>query len=179
MKMARQANHHAIREEFSDFVRRYREDAFRYAVFFSGSTIYADEIVSESFITLWKQWPQRKSNSNLKSWLVAIIKNQTMNTMTSERARALRELREGIAVLDLHGRMKSANDRILILHECISTLDEEEIQLLVLCYVDGWSYEQIGNSLGMSAGAVSMKLTRLRRHLKEQIEYLESVASHG
>lgn len=179
MKMASRTNDNASREEFSDFVRQYREDAFRYAVFFSGSTNYAEEIVSESFITLWKQWPQRKSNSNLKSWLVAIIKNQTLNTMTSERARTNREMREGIAILDQHGRHDLANDRILILHECISTLDEEEIQLLVLCYVDGWSYEQMGSSLNMTTGAVSMKLTRLRRHLKEQIEYLESVVSHG
>jgi DNA-directed RNA polymerase specialized sigma24 family protein len=42
------------------------------------------------------------------------------------------------------------NDRILILHECIATLDEEEIELLVLCYVDGWSYEQIGTALNLT-----------------------------
>jgi RNA polymerase sigma-70 factor (ECF subfamily) len=179
MEMPRQANDRASHEEFTDFVREYREDAFRYAVFFSGSTTYADEIVAESFITLWSKWPERKSSRNLKSWLVAIIKNQTLNTMTSERARKSREMREGIAILDQHGRQELANDRILILHECISTLDEEEIQLLVLCYVDGLNYEQIGAALNLTPGAVSMKLTRLRRHLKEKIEYLESVASNG
>jgi RNA polymerase sigma-70 factor (ECF subfamily) len=179
MKMARRANDDASREEFSDFIRQYREDAFRYAVFFSGSTSYADEIVAESFITLWNKWPQRKSSRNLKSWLIAIIKNQTLNTLTSERARAKREMREGIAVLDQYGRIESANDRILILHECISTLDEEEVQLLVLCYVDSWNYVQIGSALNLTPGAVSMKLTRLRRHLKEQIEYLELMASNG
>jgi hypothetical protein len=34
MEMPRQANDKAGHEEFTDFVRQYREDAFRYAVFF-------------------------------------------------------------------------------------------------------------------------------------------------
>jgi RNA polymerase sigma-70 factor (ECF subfamily) len=179
MEMPRQANDQVSHEEFTDFVGQYREDAFRYAVFFSGSATYADEIVAESFITLWSKWPQRKSSRNLKSWLVAIIKNQTLNTMTSERARTDRERREGSAVLDQHRLSETVNDRVLILHECISNLDEEEVQLLILCYVDGWNYEQIGVALNLTPGAVSMKLTRLRRHLKGRIEFLESVASNG
>ena len=64
---------------------------------------------------------------------------------------------------------KSAEDRELLarLRELLPTLPGDQAQVLVLHAVEGWTYQEIGLELSLSAGAVGMLLLRARERLRQ------------
>ena len=165
--------------EFSVFVSLHRLRAIRYANFFTGSPELAKDIVSDAFSTAWKNWHRRPLDELLEGWIIVIVKNQALNTLRSERARRARENHAGMAFLESRTNEQSFDDRVLLLIEVWTSLDDEACGLLTLSYLDNKSNDEIAQALGISAAAVSMRLTRLRRQLKEEILQLESESAHG
>jgi RNA polymerase sigma-70 factor (ECF subfamily) len=175
--MARKSRHPDI--EFTAFVTEHRPSAVRYATFFTQSTELAKEIVSDAFITAWQNWSQKPSDARNEAWIIVIVKNQALNTMRSERARSAREHRAGVAFLESRFNEQSLSERVHLLHEVWGKLDDDACILLAMSYLENKSHDEIARVLGISAAAVSMRLSRLRRQLKEDILQLESESAHG
>jgi RNA polymerase sigma-70 factor (ECF subfamily) len=51
----------------------------------------------------------------------------------------------------------------------MALLGERDRQLLLLKYVDGLSYEQIGQALGVTASSVQSRLHRARNVLRQRL----------
>lgn len=63
-----------------------------------------------------------------------------------------------------------AHERQSLLQRAMSELPERDRELLSLKYLEGWSYRQMADSLGVSFVTIESRLHRARRRLRERLE---------
>ena len=67
----------------------------------------------------------------------------------------------------------SGENKVLMkerLRRAMATLDEEDAQLFVLCYLEGLSYQELAVQFSMERGTVASRLFRIRAALKQEME---------
>lgn len=63
---------------------------------------------------------------------------------------------------------------------CLSQINTDQAQAFCLCSLEGWSYQEAAEQLGMSAQAVGVLIHRARKRLKELLAgLLESSGGHS
>ncbi|QDU93568.1 RNA polymerase sigma factor SigV [Lignipirellula cremea] len=66
-----------------------------------------------------------------------------------------------------------ADERRQRVREAMSRLRQRDAEMLMLKYVENWSYRQIAAQLGVSESAVEARLHRARGRLREELATLE------
>ena len=158
---------------FENFVKEFRLDAARFAISLLGSSPYVDDVVAEAFMTAWKKWEDRPQPELLKSWIFTMTRNQCMNQIRSEKAWRSRD--------DAYARSRLSSDfadaavvaQAEKLAQALDNLDDGEFDLVVLVYWDQLSHQEVAKLIGFSAEAVAMRISRLRRKLREVMERVE------
>lgn len=148
---------------------RYADPVYRYALARSGSSAVADDVVGETFLavleTLERFDPLRGS---FAAWLFTIAARRV-----SDHAR--RERRFWRAVTRHWSPPPAPDDDALDqlvrredaarLRAALARLPADERELVLLRYAAGLTSAQIGELLGLSAGATRMRLSRVRERL--------------
>jgi RNA polymerase sigma-70 factor (ECF subfamily) len=55
----------------------------------------------------------------------------------------------------------------------MSQLDEDDREILVLKHIEGYSYDELAETLGIGSGTVASRLYRARGRLKQALEELD------
>jgi RNA polymerase sigma-70 factor (ECF subfamily) len=132
----------------------------------------ADDAVQEALLTATLQLEQFRGEGSLEGWLVRIV------------ARACRRLGRGQKNdASLHdsdvepgGTLPSPEDAAAerelgeLLDRALLGLSAEDRALLLLAELEDWTAVEIGAELGLSAGAVRTRLSRLRARVRDALE---------
>lgn len=59
-----------------------------------------------------------------------------------------------------------ARERSELVRAAVAGLGEQDAEILLLKYTEGWSYRQLAEHLGLSEGAVESRLHRARERLR-------------
>jgi RNA polymerase sigma-70 factor (ECF subfamily) len=129
----------------------------------------AEEVVQEAFIRLWKSPPDAGVIA-YRSWLRTVVTNLSINALKRiRRPGALPEfsddpsMKSGRRAQDI-GAERDEMDR---LRDAMDRLDPAKRAILMLRAVEGLSYDQIANHLGVPIGTVMSRLNRARAALAE------------
>lgn len=129
-----------------------------------------DDLVQEVFVAAWRAWPQFRAESQAETWLTRIAINtcRTHRRRKWLRSEVWQRLTELVRPWD-----QSAPDEALVgdessavLRKAIVSLGQRDREVLVLRYLEEQPIEQIAASLGLSRGAVEVRLNRARKRLK-------------
>ena len=149
---------------FETIVERYRRPLMRYV-----SRILpperAEDAVQQSFVKAFEAMRRDSAALQLRPWLYRIAHNNALNSL---RDRGLRhaELDER---LDGVERPDQALERAQGLRElvvAVQALPERQRDAILLRELEGRSYEEIAESLGVTDGAVRQLLNRARNSLR-------------
>jgi RNA polymerase sigma-70 factor (ECF subfamily) len=136
----------------------------------------AEDLVQETYLRAVRAFSRLLPDSNLKSWLFAIMRNAWLNQ--------LRHSRSGPRFVELEAEEES---RVTWLHQLgndpyvayVRKREREDIQaaieslphpareIIVLRDIEGFSYQQIASILGCPAGTVMSRLGRARERLRQ------------
>lgn len=152
-----------------DVAELYRAEAkplYRFALFLSGDPALAEDLVSETFIRLWTA-RERVDLSTVKGYLFTIARNLYLHQL---RRRPSVSLDDGLIdqIPDLHeGALQSAIVRQELRSTLIALQELPEVDraALLMRADDELSYDEIGAALGLTAGAVRVKVHRARLRL--------------
>ncbi len=134
----------------------------------------AEDVTQETFVTAWQKLPELTlENDSLLPWLVTVCRFQSANRVRKqirEREHAGAELDEHAAApTDVEQQVISQALSKQIMAAC-ERLSEIDRAVFTLCAVDGYSYEQAADALGISHGSVRNRLSRVRSQLREGLE---------
>lgn len=147
----------------------YASDLYRYAVWLGNSPETAEDLVQETFMRAWKALDSLRDPRAARGWLVTILRREHARRFQGSRG-------EGMKVDDLDPERFAAfadADRadVLTLRRALAELPADDREPLLLQVLGGYSCGEIGDMLGLKAGAVMTRLSRtrhtLRRCLKE------------
>jgi RNA polymerase sigma-70 factor (ECF subfamily) len=154
-------------EPFEVFYRREysRMVAIARALTRSGDT--AEDLVQESFVAAHRHWDRVANYDDPGAWVRRVL----INRSTSWRRKMGAELR---AVIRLGSRepdtLPGLSPAATEVWDEVRRLPRRQAQTTVLRYVDQLSVEEIGEVLGLSAGAVKSHLHRARSKLSRALE---------
>jgi RNA polymerase sigma factor (sigma-70 family) len=139
----------------------------------------AEDVAQEVFIAALRRLRATTGPIALKPWLYEIAKNACIDEHR-RRLRAREVPLDGSPELEpwLHGPSPDATveskQRLADLSGAFRSLSENHHRILVLRELEGLSYSQIGDRLGLSKPVVESTLFRARRRLGEEFAELES-----
>lgn len=150
---------------FADLYRNHAAAVYRFALYLSGDSWLAEDIVSETFLRVWDSTVEMRMET-VRGYLFAIARNLFLHEVRRrQRQSALSDdhLVEATAPRELEARED--------LRETLATLmklPESSRTALLLRAHEELSYEEIARILGISLSAVKVKIHRARLYVAEQ-----------
>jgi RNA polymerase sigma-70 factor (ECF subfamily) len=140
-----------------------------------------DDVMQEISLAVVRQRQPLVDASKLASWLYQLAVKQSLLYRRSQGRRRRLNNRYGAWLgqtdqdhrpLDLLAWV-TAEERRELVHKALRQLPRRDVEILLLKYVHGWSYEQVTEHLGISHSAVANRLRRARVRLRDQLARLE------
>lgn len=145
---------------------------------------YVDDVVQETFIAYYKNYPLDWEPGQKKAMLARIVKNKSTdffrkNKNTIYQISMDSEEFNGEADILSKRMMRSALDSILEdenyreLREVIDGMKEEWKDLAMLLFVEGRQVSEVSALLGLSEPACRMRMSRIRKYIKNWLKERE------
>jgi RNA polymerase sigma-70 factor, ECF subfamily len=168
-------------ERFEAEVLPHLSAAYRLARYLMRSSDDADDVVQEALLRALKYFGgfRGEGASQSRAWLLAIVRN-TAHTWRRRLhiAGSATEFDEAVhseGIADEHpGAVLSRRDLRETLAEALNRLAPEFREVIVLREIEGMSYKEISEVVGVPAGTVMSRLSRARKRLQEALRASES-----
>ena len=162
------------RGRFEAEVLPHLDAAYRFARWLSPSPGDADDLVQEAILRAFRGFDTLRG-SNVKAWLLAIVRNCHSTALKQQQRRAFVPLPEehdpqdGYAMIATTPDPESASirrDDARALERLMSALPEEHREVLVLREIEDLDYRAIAAVTNVPIGTVMSRLARARAALK-------------
>ena len=132
---------------------------------FAESPDETDDMVQEALINLWRGF--QKADDICKSWVWRV----TMNScITIDRKKKRKNSSECPLTADMESVMNSdetnRNANVRLLYDRIHQLNPFD-RAIIMLWLDGMPYDEIGEIIGITTKNVSVRLIRIKEQLKK------------
>jgi RNA polymerase sigma-70 factor (ECF subfamily) len=140
----------------------------------------SDDLLQEILLQVWLSLPSFRAESKATTWLYRVALNTSLawkRRETKHRDRR-RGLPVGLEVVDQRaapGELTSDQEAVDQLYEALRALAPAD-RALVLLYLDGLSYAEMAEVIGISESNVGVRLNRLKKQLAAQLHEATDVA---
>lgn len=142
----------------------------RYARALTKDVSSADDLVQDCLERAVSRWAQRRPDSEVKSWLFTILHNLAVNQFRQNKRRGthvpIDDAGDG-AVARPPSQEDGMRHRELVAK--LDALPDEQRDVILLVSVEGLSYAQTAQVLGVPIGTVMSRLSRGRERLLRSI----------
>ncbi len=156
------------REKFRLLVRRYEDILFRHAERMVGGHDEAADIVQKALVVGYKKLARCRDPERVGGWLFRIMSNQCKDYLKSRRRKDV-SLEDVPSVASDHVSAGGEIDRMELrasLAQALARLNDEQREAFVMKHLEGSSYEEMSESLGVSVSALKMRVHRAREELQ-------------
>ena len=166
-------------ETFEDLIAGREPDVFGYLWRLTGDEQAAYDLCQETFLRAWQQFSKIRHYEQPGAWLFRVATNLALNAI-ERRSRAGQSRRAARRERPAHrGRPLWTLARLDMIHQTLLQLPARERAALVLREVEGFSNDEIGHALDISANSVRMLLSRARAHFRQHYQRYDSEEAHA
>lgn len=163
-----------FRTLFEAWVRQHGGLILRVACGYTVAEEDRQDLVHEILLQLWCSLPRFEGRAKESTWIYRVALNTALawrrtDSRRRQRFTPLLEV-EDIPAAEAEGRTRLDNEEVLTrLYAAIHTLPKVDAALVML-HLDGVSYRETAEVLGISESNVGVKLTRARKALAEMMK---------
>lgn len=170
-------------QRFAELFESHHRGLLAYAVRRVADPADAADVVAETFLVAWRRLSEVPPGAQARPWLFGVARHVLANLRRGERRRlALAErLRSAVAdAASATGRPPDGPaDDVPDVVRAVEALGETDREILRLHAWDELAHDEIAHVLGLSRGAVRVRLHRARRRLAEQMAVLAAQDDGG
>ena len=140
----------------------------------------ADDLVQDTVVKAIRNANSLRDMKKMNSWLFTILANCWRDYL--RRQKPTDDIDECIFTDDDTPELAQERQNIAdIVQQAVATLPQGQRQVLSLVDLEGFSYAEVAEIVGIPAGTVMSRLNRARKALSEQLLELkdENVLTHG
>jgi RNA polymerase sigma-70 factor (ECF subfamily) len=156
--------------EYNECVQQYADNVFRFIVKNLRHEEDARDIVQTAFEKLWRN-RETVDNEKSKSFLFTVAYNQMIDHIRKVKRIQLKD----DFSFDTKVTQQPAHNAKKALNEALNRLSETQKSLVMLKDYEGYSYEEIGEIMGLNASQVKVYLHRARLTLRNYLVRPENV----
>lgn len=150
----------AEEKEFRDLVYRHRDMLWRICSSYRLAAAWeTGDAFHEVLCALWLGLGSFDHRCKEKTWVYRVAVN-TMNSLARKKGN------QPSPILEEYPDLPFQDDGFRELVQIINTLEEPD-HTIVCAHIEGFGYAEIAQITGMKVGAVSMRLTRALRKIRE------------
>lgn len=150
-------------KEFAEIVKQHRSAIYTVCYMFAKDADEADDLFQEVLINLWKGMGAFKEQSKISTWIWRVSFNTCISADRKKKKRKTVRLSMDI---NLYEDRDEDSRQIKMLYERIHRLKPFD-RAIVMLWLEGISYEEIGAIVGISTKNVSVRLVRIKEELKK------------
>jgi RNA polymerase sigma-70 factor (ECF subfamily) len=147
------------------FVRDHYPGVYRYLLYLTGQPETADDLTQETFVQAWRSLNSLDDHAHLRPWLHRIAHREFLQALRSRHACASLD-----EIPELPEPRAAAQTSAVELRQVITRLPLEEREVVVLHYLEGYSYDEIAGILGAPVGRVRQRLVEARARLRRELD---------
>lgn len=158
----------SFKKKFLPYHRKLYGIAFRLL----GNEDDARDVLQDAYLKLWDKREALGAIDNPEAFCTTMLRNMCVDVLRSPRY--VREMRQveltetlGVAVPD----NEAVRDDVQVVQTLIAHLPAQQQQVIRLRDVLGYSYQEIEQMTGLSAGNIRVMLSRARKKIRE--DYLK------
>jgi RNA polymerase sigma factor (sigma-70 family) len=162
-------------EAFERLYRQYVKDVYHYALALLRNPADAEDVTQTTFMNAYRAFRQGQEIRKPQNWLIKIAHN-VARSRYSRQARRVKEV-----PLDDHAEQLAApsDDKpdVESVLQALAALPFNQRAALVMRELEGRSYAEISDTIGVSVPAVETLIFRARRSLRVRASALKSIAA--
>lgn len=175
-------------KEFQEEAVTHINSLYNYALHLTMNPSDAQDLVQETYLKAYKFFDSFERGTNCKAWLFKILKNNYINKFR-KNAREPGKVDYDL-IKDFYHTIKDVQRDTTetdsdffhsLLHEevyqALQSLPEEFREVIQLCDIEGFTYEEIANMVESPIGTVRSRLYRGRKLLRAKLE--DYARNHG
>ncbi len=184
--------------QFEEAALGHFDAVFRFSMYLSGNEVYAEDLTQDAFLQAFRKYHLFRHGTDMKAWLFRITRNLYIDQFRRKRLAPQVSDLSDVAVGGENPSGETESSETTLLKDPLRAAGplaeltgEEEAHLyerfgdevgkslnelpptfrlsLLLCDVEGMSYEDIGAALGCPIGTVRSRISRARQHLRERL----------
>lgn len=152
---------------FEEIYRQTSGFVYNVALRMSKNTHDAQEITQEVFVKVYRYLDHFRFEASFKTWIFRVSMNETMNYCKNRSKKRMRETAvDDEQILDhLSGGQETRQNDQDALMKLVDELNPEQKICMILRAVEGLSYQEIADVLGVNINTVRTRLKRGREFL--------------
>jgi len=156
------------RRHFNRVVSRFYTDMYGYAIWLSRDKAIAEDVVQEALLRAWRSLDSLREDAAAKSWMLTIVRPENARYFARKRLETLDI--DNLSASQSAILAKTDDSDTVGVRQAIFELQDDYREPLVLQVLIGHSTQEIAEIMGISQGAVLVRLHRARKRLKAMID---------
>ena len=151
-------------EYFTQLVREHKSTIYTVCYMFSHDEEEVNDLFQETLINMWKGIDSFREESKISTWIYRVA----LNTCLLQERKKKREVKKVPLTMDVNFfEDNDANSaQVRMLHQRIGKLGLVD-RALVMMWLEGMSYDEIGAVMGLTPKNVGVKLFRIKEQMKK------------
>ena len=160
------------RQSFKVIVEYFHKSIFKFLLFRVNDMAVAEDLLQETFMRLWENRLSIDENLSVKSYLFKTAANLSLNHFRHEKVvYQFREKPDHQQVLTetpyYELEYKELQEAIL---KTIDEMSDKVRIVFLLCKVDGLSYKEVAEQVGVSVATVESHMVKALRMIREKLD---------
>lgn len=158
---------------------------YRVALGLTGQRADAEDLVQDTLVRAYRA-VLRFDGAHPRAWLLTILRHAHINRNRRRRPTLLADGESMQAVLERLGPSAPASDEVLmstqfqtVVAEALDDLPDKHRAVLALVDIDGMTYQEAADALGVPRGTVMSRLHRARRSVRDRLDVSGVVPRRG
>lgn len=159
-----------MEETFKHIIAKHNGILYKIARSYAAEKVDFDDLYQEILIQLWNSFARFEGKAKISTWIYRVALNTALTfTKKKKRKPHTTEVTDWIINTADEGPdqlvfEQQQQQKVDLLYHCINELPKEE-RALILLHLDGKSYEESADIMGITSNYVGVKIMRIKKRL--------------
>jgi RNA polymerase sigma-70 factor (ECF subfamily) len=158
---------------FRQWLDTYRGLIYKVSWTFAGNREDQEDLLQEIYYQIWQSIPAFREQSQASTWIYKVALNTALSWQRKERRHPRWERMTSVADAGAEPAATPVDigkqELLQEVYKMVCALPKVDCALMLL-YLNGLKYAEMGKILGISESNVGVRLSRVRLHLAETLE---------